>query len=485
MASYTYRYQNLLNWQSTSGNAIFAIVNPLSSQKIITVRSIEINPITSARSVQLIRIARVSSSSINPGEPVPIAKFNSQSPDLPSTISITRNCSVSVGSTTTLFSSLYWWNMVSPAAAAPAPLSSFLCTNCGRIANSFNYQIQGRNSYLQNITLNQNEGLCVIGSIDTVVVPVIIDMQFRYIDKLHAGTHIYSTSFFAMLGGTTLSPIGVINTSSNKIKINSLNITPAGTTDTPYFKIVPVGAIVAEVLNCSLNKIAPDQLVKLDSQNPTLTEDQIMIFKDAPIIPYGVPVEYASTGGTATPKGANYLHTRDFLGPDYGVFFPEVRTSSVGTGRDDLGFTISKKYSRIKENIILRPGEGIGVVSAAETLASWGGTSGWTVLFGFDLIVSDIEYTLTLTNIVPGSEVRIFEAGTTNELAGTESVGEDGQFVYSYVYEPDFYVDIVIHNVNYIYYRLNHVKLTASNMTIPVSQQVDRQYSNPPGGPAP
>ncbi len=86
--------------------------------------------------------------------------------------------------------------------------------------------------------------------------------------------------------------------------------------------------------------------------------------------------------------------------------------------------------------------------------------------------------TLTLTNIVIGSEVRIYLAGTTTELTGIESE-DDGTFEYTYNYTGDFDVDIVIHHIEYVYYRLENITMGADNSSIPIVQQKDRWYSNP------
>ena len=88
------------------------------------------------------------------------------------------------------------------------------------------------------------------------------------------------------------------------------------------------------------------------------------------------------------------------------------------------------------------------------------------------------QATLTLSGIVNGSEVRIFTHGTTTELGGVESV-TGNQFVFTYNYAAGTYVDIVVHNLYYLYYRLDNVLLGATNATIPVQQTIDRQYSNP------
>lgn len=91
----------------------------------------------------------------------------------------------------------------------------------------------------------------------------------------------------------------------------------------------------------------------------------------------------------------------------------------------------------------------------------------------------DNPKTLTLTNIKSGSEVRIYAHGTINELAGEES-NSTGTFAYNYAYSAGIYVDIVVHHVSgYLYWRLDNYLLAATSMSLPVSQIIERNYSNP------
>lgn len=82
--------------------------------------------------------------------------------------------------------------------------------------------------------------------------------------------------------------------------------------------------------------------------------------------------------------------------------------------------------------------------------------------------------TLTFTGIKDGSEVRIYEAGTTTELDGNDSI-TGGTFSSSISVGA---VDAVVFALGYLevrYYGL----VTTADQSIPVQQVVDRQYSNP------
>ena len=110
--------------------------------------------------------------------------------------------------------------------------------------------------------------------------------------------------------------------------------------------------------------------------------------------------------------------------------------------------------------------------------------------------ITGFQPTLTLTGIkadsatnisggAPSSEVRIYETGTTTELTGIENVietvpgGKVGTFSYQYAYPASTNVDIVIHHLDYKYYRINNYELGASNASLPIAQIPDRNYTNP------
>jgi len=88
-------------------------------------------------------------------------------------------------------------------------------------------------------------------------------------------------------------------------------------------------------------------------------------------------------------------------------------------------------------------------------------------------VTFQLSNSLTLTGLEAGTEVRVYSAGTTTELAGIESTS--GSFNASISVSS---VDIVVFNLNFIAIRLNGVD-TTSDRTIPIQQQEDRQYENP------
>ena len=80
---------------------------------------------------------------------------------------------------------------------------------------------------------------------------------------------------------------------------------------------------------------------------------------------------------------------------------------------------------------------------------------------------------LTLTGLQANSEVRVFNAGTTTEIAGVENSGTS--FTANISANS---VDIVIHSLGFEYQKISGAD-TTSNLTLPIQQRVDRNYSNP------
>jgi len=81
---------------------------------------------------------------------------------------------------------------------------------------------------------------------------------------------------------------------------------------------------------------------------------------------------------------------------------------------------------------------------------------------------------LTIENLKVNSEIRIYQAGTTTEVAGIENTTSSS---HSFTIGVSS-VDVVVHSLGFQYLRLSNVN-TSVNTAFPVSQQVDRQYENP------
>ncbi|MGV6830299.1 MAG: LamG-like jellyroll fold domain-containing protein [bacterium] len=80
---------------------------------------------------------------------------------------------------------------------------------------------------------------------------------------------------------------------------------------------------------------------------------------------------------------------------------------------------------------------------------------------------------LTVSPLITGSEVRFYESGTTNEIAGVENSAT----LFSNSVSASS-VDIVIHKEDYQYIRVKNIDMTGGDVSVPVQQIFDRQYSN-------
>lgn len=82
--------------------------------------------------------------------------------------------------------------------------------------------------------------------------------------------------------------------------------------------------------------------------------------------------------------------------------------------------------------------------------------------------------TLTVSPLIAGTEVRVYQSGTSTELGGVENSTTSFSLL---VQAPS--VDVVIHNEEYVYIRVDNLDMSSGDVALPVSQQFDRGYSNP------
>lgn len=85
-------------------------------------------------------------------------------------------------------------------------------------------------------------------------------------------------------------------------------------------------------------------------------------------------------------------------------------------------------------------------------------------------------FTLTLDDLVTGSDIVILEAGTTTPLSNVDA---NAGTTYDYVYDwtIDFDVDICIYKAGYVPYIIRGFTLSNADGSIPIGQVVDRNYT--------
>lgn len=91
-------------------------------------------------------------------------------------------------------------------------------------------------------------------------------------------------------------------------------------------------------------------------------------------------------------------------------------------------------------------------------------------------IITLINVTLTGLVASPATEVRVYDTGTTTEIDGQENV-VSGSFTFQA--DATDFVDIVIHNIEYEYIKIENYDVPSTDVSIPIQQQFDRNYNNP------
>src|SRR5690606_17006757 len=132
------------------------------------------------------------------------------------------------------------------------------------------------------------------------------------------------------------------------------------------------------------------------------------VYKDIPFLPLGVPEKYLSDASTGSPKGFNYLKTKDFLGPVYRTLFPENEGTTLHAAPsatriiDNFGIYTSQRMNDIfvrGAGITINEGEGVALVSGAETAVTSKpvGMSGWSAWNIGATITVESKYSPTVT----------------------------------------------------------------------------------------
>ena len=84
--------------------------------------------------------------------------------------------------------------------------------------------------------------------------------------------------------------------------------------------------------------------------------------------------------------------------------------------------------------------------------------------------------TLTLTNLVPGSDIVILDAGTTTERVNVDA---NAGSTYAFTYTATGNVDICCYKAGYVPFFVRSFYLSTNDASLPIAQVVDRNYSNP------
>ena len=491
MAKYQYRIAGEFDWMSNSGNAIIAITNPAGSGKKLTIRSFEATNLTAIRmtgtaaataSTSNNAFLAISRATVSGGDSVQLSPMDSDASAWPSAVKVAKQASVT--SPGVAISQITSNKMLVPSTIAWMGRMSSI----GKFSK-FRDHLKTPNG-VESIIVRAGESIAVY--IPTVTFPNTVPMRISA-TMTRSGTpnRTWTTSYFTNALSPNVAVFSIENQagSGEIITLNELSFEEVGTYDSPYYQLVPIGSINADALADPASSVST---LKMDSAYPD-PSSWVKVYDNVAILPQGMPENAISDGSTGSPKGVNYLKTKDFLGPVWRTLFPEVEganihaapaTPTVGT-MDSLGTQNSHRMVDLfvrHSGITLREGESLALVSGAETavVTTAVGTSGWSswhIAAQID-VEPKLVPVLTLTGLKINSEVRVFDANTTTEVAGMEDI-TSGTFTWEF--DPTEHpsgVDISIMSLGYQNMRITGVTLPLADVTIPVQQQIDRQYAN-------
>jgi len=466
-----YRVYGQGEWVSSSGNAAVALYNPLDSNKAIYVHSVEVSNVTrsaasAATAYAVFSIVRGVSEG---GDLVPVATRDT-AVSMPSGIGVYRDAAwTSVGQ------HMRWvqYKRFSPASSGLGVQFGPRGYVNGRGFNSV-WNPPKTTGY-EPITIRPGESAGLycdtLNSSQVYLVNLTIDVV--------GGTN-YNCAEYIRAIADGCGPIVVRNDSaSDVVHLMTIGVQEVGTLDTPYFQLCPV-LLDPVSLSDTTKRYA---VAKFDSDDAAFPG---VVLADAATAPAnGIPVSYIAEGSTATPKGFNYIGTKDFIGPAWRAMFPEV--AGFGATAGTLGARCLTGLNNRRANvlgcgsvepIVVRPGEAIALCSAAETAtaATAVPVSGWSAFdFALTMSVQDLVVpTIALTGLQTGSRVAVVEAGTeTLVTIGNESGGE---FEYVFESDPGVFVDLNVACPGYVFQTISNVEKLGAVQTIPVEQEADLIY---------
>ena len=153
---------------------------------------------------------------------------------------------------------------------------------------------------------------------------------------------------------------------------------------------------------------------------------------------------------------------------------------SAGTGYAIQGFSTAGDYT-VATNTFTGYGSTGTANAALRVLATTGTVNinapGGTTYHSAGATVNIIsgQRTLTLTDIVSGSDIVILTAGTTTELANIDA-NSGSAYAYSYTYSAGTYVDVCVYKAGYVPFTSRNILLTDSDAPFKVSQTLDRNF---------
>jgi hypothetical protein len=462
----TYRIGGKMDWCAISGQAIIALQNFGGSNRKVTVRRIDVDVLTSHQNaVRGSQFALVQRGTFGDGgEMVEFTENDTNSAALPSQVTAWAMCGLSAP--TTIGRVFLNRNFSGLGANDLAQMRQ----------NGKNAFVMGRSGKsapaLESYTLNPGECLGLVSANDRSTIPLEVSANVR------VGSRSYTLRAYTspLCSGVALLAVNNGTGSGVVVEVHNITVTELGSTDTPYLQVVPVGSIDPDAI-VPANRLTP---IKNDGSSPTLDPVKISAYRNVAILPLGVPQQYIQESSVGTPKGYNYLHTKDFAGPVYRVLFPELRVGASGIVPDGGGKflrQINLLGTQDRGGIVIRPGEGIAVCSAAENATgAIVGVSAWTTLEIWLTITDEpiISPSLTLTGLATGTVVAVVQANTETLIEVLAESG--GSVTFDYAAAPGTFVDVNVLAAGKVWQQLADFELTETVQSIPISQVADVVY---------
>jgi hypothetical protein len=480
VATYQYRIAGELDWQATSGNALLVISNPVGSGKKLTLRSFELSPLTysttgtagtvSSSPSTLLSLARATVSGDDKETPAPL---DSGAAAWPATVRVLSRAGVGASPL-----------VIHRVAVAKEYLQASLSfmgrqSAIGSLGGLRSAAKRGLASTLEGFVVRAGEAIALYASTLSSSIPVRV---MATLVRSGSPNRTYMVEYFTNIvsAGTAIFAIDNAVGSGEVVTLRSIAVEEVGVYDTSYFQLVPVGSVEAGGLADPTTAV----LVQPMDTNYPSASSWIKTYSNVCILPLGMPENAFAQGSAGSPQGFNYLKTKDFLGPVYRTVFPEYVHQHPT--KPDQFVSCAHHQSDLmvmRSGITIREGEAIALVSGAETavgLSASVGVSGWQSwhIAATVTVEPKMVPTLSLTGLRNPSEVRVFSAGTTTEVAGQENV-TGGTFAWQFDPGVVSAVDVAVLSLGYQNMRLTSVTLALADLTVPIQQQIDRQYFNP------
>lgn len=467
MARQQYRVAGQLEWFSSSGNALLAIVNRLGSNRKVTLRSLEVTSLMNTRvgtvtASPLTELTTARATVAGGREIVPVP-LDTDADAWPSSVRVLD------GATT---------DSPEPLKRFPAFLHEWQSNNL-RLER---YTLTLRPHYaprshadVEQIVVREGEGLAVYVSVLQQPVPVRVSATLW---REGSPGSAWTTTHFSQMVCDGFAVFAVQNDagSGEVIHVRDIAVQEVGNTITPYLQLVPVGGLIDS------DAALTPTILRLDpAHDDPLTHVEVKV--DCPMLPFGVPEDALALSSAGSPKGFNYLKTKDFLGPVYRALFPEGTQIRVLSASHEgvLGTAHRNKDLLIRNggSIVMHEGEGVALVSAAETAVATAavGLAGMLIFdfaATFDVEVANVPE-ITLSGMAVGSRWRIERVSDGSEVGTGVTADGTGSVVYDADDTPlDLRLRVRKASGAPLYkpYEVEF-QMTSSSVSIPVSQTLD------------